>query len=96
MSIVTDIKPLKNWDVSNVTNFSHLFSDCNLKDIKPLKNGIFQRGKILNLYSCTLLKDIKPLKKLIISKGEHFKSMFKNCTLLSDINPLKNWDRKRF
>ena len=36
-NLLSDIKLLKNWDVSNGNNFSKMFRNCKLlSDIKPL------------------------------------------------------------
>ena len=36
---LVDLSPLKDWNVSNSTNFSFMFGNCNnLVDISPLQN----------------------------------------------------------
>ena len=36
---LSNIEPLKNWNVLNGSNFLHMFSECtNLLNIKPLEN----------------------------------------------------------
>ena len=38
-SLLSDIKPLQNWNVSNGNNFEAMFYKCSsLLDIKPLQN----------------------------------------------------------
>ena len=45
-SQLSDISGLKNWNVSNGTNFSYLFEDClSLSDISSLKNWNVSNGK---------------------------------------------------
>ena len=77
-SLLKDINPLKNWNVSNGTNFSGMFIGCSLlNDIKPLENWNVSYGtNFKGMFSaCSLLKDINPLKNWKLSEN-NFKSMF--------------------
>ena len=45
-SVLSDIKPLQNWDTSKCKNFYCMFSRCGrLSDINPLKNWNVSNGK---------------------------------------------------
>ena len=45
-SLLSDIKPIENWNVSNGTDFRSIFNDCLLlSNIKPL-----EKLKLLNKY----------------------------------------------
>ena len=65
---LSDIKPLQNWNVSNGTNFSHMFSGCSssLSDINPLQNWNVLNGTNFSgmFKECESLSDIKPFTKL--------------------------------
>ena len=56
-SSLSDITPLKNWDVSNVTDFGNLFYECtSLSDVMPLLNWNLLNGKNFNrmFFGCNL------------------------------------------
>ena len=94
-SSLTDISPLKNWNVSNGENFSGMFSGCiSLTDIFPIKHWNVSNGNnFRGMFSyCKLLNDISPLKKWNVSNGENFSYMFRGCESLIDISPIKNWN----
>ena len=44
-SLLKDITPLQNWDVSNGINFENMFWGCSLlTDITPIKNWKVSNG----------------------------------------------------
>ena len=48
--LLSDIKPLQNWNVSNGNNFSYMFSKCDkLTNIKPLTNWNFLNSQYKTL-----------------------------------------------
>ena len=57
---LSDVNPLRYWNVSNGENFSFMFSECSsLSDIIPLKNLIFtncERAKGM-FYNCPLIEE---------------------------------------
>ena len=93
-SLLSDITPLQNWDVSKANNFQSMFSGCSsLSDLKPLQYWEVSKVKNFNIMfsGCTLISDIKPLGNWNVSNGESFSHMFSFCSLISDIEPLKIW-----
>ena len=69
--MISDIKPLEKWDVSNTINLADLFSGCkNLSDITPIRNWIISKCKdISGIFSfCDNLSDITILQKWDVSK----------------------------
>ena len=53
-SSLSNIKGLEKWDVTNGNNFSYIFSNSPLSDIKGQKNGMYQIVKIFNLCSISV------------------------------------------
>ena len=46
-SLLSDIKPLEKWDVSNGTNFNDMFYNCpSLDELTPLKKWYISNPKI--------------------------------------------------
>ena len=79
-SLLKDIKPLENWNVSNCKDFSSMFEGCSLLDnIKPLENWNISNCKDFSgmLRGCSTLKDINPfLEKWNLTKENNFKNIF--------------------
>ncbi len=90
-SNLTDISGLANWNVSNVTDMSHMFSICsNLTDLTPLKswnvsNVTDMRSMFL---SCSKLTDLTPLKSCNVSKVTNMSFMFQSCSKLTKLTPI--------
>ena len=50
MFIISDIKGLENWNVSNGNNFEYMFCGCSsLLDMKPLQNWNVSKWKYNSL-----------------------------------------------
>ena len=78
-TLLNDIKPLENWNVSNGNNYSSMFAGCkSLNDIKPLENWNVSNGTNFKsiFYGYELLNNIKPLEKWNL-KDNNFKNTFK-------------------
>ena len=93
--LLSDINPLKNWDVSKGINFDSMFRNCkSLSNINALENwDISKCENFSNMFcGCKSLKNINSLKNWNVSKGKNFSFMFIWCVLLSDIKSLKNWN----
>ena len=91
---ISDILPLKSWNVSKGESFAGIFYKCtSLSDITPLKNWNLSKCKNLGsmFFGCSLLSDITPLKLWNVSNCTNFDYMFSGCSLLSNISPLKDW-----
>ena len=86
-SSLKDIKPLKNWNVSNVNNYERMFMGCS--SLKDVKNWNVSNGNNFKFMfsGCSSLKDIKPLKNWNVSK-EEFEFMF----LLSHYDSYDSYD----
>ena len=75
-SLLNDIKPLENWNVSYGTNFSGMFSACSsLKDINPLKNWKLSENNFKSMFNQILSYD-KIIK--ISLKFKKIKNLFNN------------------
>ena len=49
-SLLSDIKSLQNWNVSNGNNFGYMFYGCSsLLDIKPLQNWNISKWQYISL-----------------------------------------------
>ena len=85
VNVISEIKPLEKWNVSNGSNFMSMFSKCSsLSDITPLENWDVSNGiGFTYMFSeCSSLSDIKALIKWNVK--ERFDSMFEDCPLLKD------------
>ena len=92
---LTDISPLRNWNVSNGKNFQSMFAGCSmLSDIKPLENWKVDKGSNFSamFYYCISLSDLKPLQNWNVSNNVNFSGMFSKCKSITDISPLQKWD----
>jgi len=93
--MLSDINPLKNWNVSKGISFESMFNKYrNLSDIKALENwDVSNCENFSNMFSsCNSLSNINPLKYWNVSKGKNFSGIFSWCRLLSNIKPLENWN----
>jgi len=93
--MLSDINPLKNWNVSKGISFESMFrGNANLSDIKALENwDVSNCENFSDMFcSCYSLSNINPLKYWNVSKGKNFSGIFSWCSLLSNIKPLENWD----
>ena len=64
-SMLTDIKALEKWNVSNGKDFRGMFTECSsLTDIKPLEKWNVSNGEdFRGMFSkCSLLTDISPIE----------------------------------
>ena len=89
------ISALKNWNVSEVTDFSYLFNGCtSLNNISSLKNWDVSKGINFNslFEDCCSISDFSSLTDWNVSNGIYFNSLFNNCKLLSNVSALKNWN----
>ena len=91
---LVNIDDLKYLDVSNVDNFSYIFYNCSISDIKALEYWDVSRGQNFELLfsSCESLSNLSSLKKWDVSKGKNFQDMFHGCSLLTDLQGLDYWD----
>ena len=89
-----NINELKYLDTEEVTDFSHMFGNCDISDIKPLEKWNISKAKNLCgiFESCELLTNIKPLENWNVSNCKDFSYMFQFCKNLSNIKPLENWN----
>ena len=83
--LLSDIKSIEKWDISNGNNFSYMFYGCSsLSDISFIKNWNFSNIQ-LNEYPSS--SDFKLY---------NFSYMFSGCLLLSDIKSLEKWNELHF
>lgn len=92
---IINIESLKNLDVSNVTNFSHMFDGCkSLTEINGLLKWKVSKGINFEamFYNCESLSNINGLQNWDVSNGNNFSYMFYFCRSLSNIDRLENWN----
>lgn len=102
---LTDLTPLKNWDVSKVTNLSYAFAyntngyqvvmedNKGLVSLAGLENWNCKPTNISNMfYEDYLLEDISALSNWDMSSLILMSNTFCNCRRLADLKPLKKWD----
>ena len=93
---VTDVTPLANWDMSNVTSTERMFEQCpNLSDITPLAN--WNTSNVQNFshmfLACKSLRNrLNTISKWDISSATSIEGLFEGDTDLTDLTPLANWD----
>lgn len=89
-----DIGPLRDWDISNVTDMRFMFAGCtSLKDIKPLRYWNISHVKRLDgmFMSCHELNDLTALSNWDLSSCVSSGVMFFHCHSLTTLNGLGNW-----
>ena len=94
-SDITDLTPISNWDVSNVTNFSHICHHChNLVTLTGLENWNTSSATSMReaFDTCEALTDISALASWDVSNVTDFGLCFITCSVLSDISALALWD----
>ena len=64
-SALADLTPLKNWNISNVTNTRNAFrNNTNITDLTPLSNWDVSHVVIMSdMFSGTGITDLTPLSK---------------------------------
>ncbi len=94
---MTSLEPLRNWDVSNVTNMAYLFGGSSTKQfdtLEPLENwqvgnvkymqGMF--GKISKVETLTGLENWN------VSNVEDMGGMFENASSLKNLDAISGWN----
>ncbi len=89
---ISDLMPLKNWNISKVKNMTSMFSGTQITDISALANwNTSSVTGMHNMFSSTSINDISPLSTWDVSHVTTMKAMF-NDTQVSDLAPLKDWN----
>ena len=86
--------PLKNWDTSEIKNFSCLFlGSSNIQSLEGLENWDTTKVEDISyIFSgLSLIKDIKPLKDWHLKNCLKFDYAFIDCKLIEDLTPLYSW-----
>ena len=92
---ISSIKPLKNWNTSNVTNMRSLFqSNVALESIEGLEKWDVSRVVDMSfIFSrCRNLKLLKSLKNWDTSNVTNMRASFSDLNSLTSLNGLENWD----
>ncbi|RYQ24152.1 peptidase, partial [Bifidobacterium pseudolongum subsp. globosum] len=92
---LASLSGLADWDVSQVTRMSSLFSNCtSLSDLSGLADwDVSQVTRMGSLFSnCTSLSDLSGLADWDVSQVTDMGSLFSSCTSLSDLSGLADWD----
>ena len=85
----------KNLDVSDCTDFSFMFTYCELlKDLNALQNwNVSNSTNFSRMFSdCESLQDLNGLQTWNVSNGTNFSYMFAFCLSLQDLNELQTWN----
>lgn len=81
-SSLLDINVLKNWNVSNGTDFNSIFMGTSLSDISALKKWDVSNGIDFSfMFMGTSISDISPLKDWNVSNGTNFSYMFSHSMI---------------
>ena len=89
-----NIDELKYLNTQNVTDFSHMFENCQISNFNALENWDVSKSKTFDsmFANCESIINLKPLKNWDVSKCWNFSFMFYNCVNLTDINALESWN----
>ena len=92
---VKDLSPITNWNVSNVTNMSSMFSNCEIDNLNPISN--WNVSNVTNMYymfcGCSELTDASGINNWDITKVTNFNSMFYKCSTHPEFTKVTGtWD----
>ena len=89
-----NIDELKYLKTGDVTDFSYMFENCQISNIKALEEWDTSKSETFcSMFSCCeLITNINPLKNWNVSRCKDFSSLFYDCENLSDIKPLEKWN----
>ena len=88
-----NMNELKYLNTNNITDFSWMFANCKISNIKPLENWDTSKSKTFSymFYNCKLVTNIKAVKNWDVSRCKDFSCMLRGCNI-SDITPLESWN----
>ena len=92
-SSISDLTSLKNWNTSNVTNMSYMFSSNKISDLTPLAN--WNTSKVTdmrNMFDSNSISDLTPLANWDTSKVTDMSFLFANNPDIIDLSPIANWN----
>ena len=89
-----NIEELQYLNTEDVTDFSFMFGNSEISDIKPLKKWATNQSETFcNMFSgCKSLTNINALKNWNVGNCRTFSGMFDNCENLINIKSLENWN----
>lgn len=88
-----DIKPLKKWNVSNVTDFSGMFEETGIASVEALSDWDTSNAENLTgAFKKTLLKTLSGLENWRVLKVEKFQETFADIASLTDASAINDWD----
>ena len=93
-SKLVNIEPLRQWDVSNVTDMRFMFAGCtSLNNLEPIREWNIERVKRLDgmFMSCHKLNNLTPLSNWNLSSCIDSSVMFLHCHSLTTLNGLEHW-----
>lgn len=85
---LSSLEPLKNWNVSNVTNMQGMFASV-IKD-EDKRDSFDPDGYAGEM----TIASLEPLKNWNVGKVINMNRMFEGCTSLNDFTGLEKWDTK--
>lgn len=90
---LTDISPVKDWDVSKVTAMDHAFDTTGITSIEPLRNwDVSSCTRMQGLfYLSPSIASFEPIKDWDVSKCTLMNQMFYG-DILESVEFLRNWD----
>ena len=91
---ISNIDNIEKFDISYVTDMSHLFKDSSLTDFSFLSS--WDVSNVTNMQSmfegCTGLEDISGLANWKVDNVTNMEGMFEGCTSLKSLKGLEDWD----
>ena len=88
---VSDIAPLTDWNVSNVTNMGYMFEGNKVSDIAPLTDwNVSNVTDMESIFDHNKISDVTPLANWNVDNVTDMESMFGDNNI-SDVTPLANW-----
>ena len=89
-----NIDELKYLKTGDVTDFSYMFENCQISNIKALEDWDTSKSETFcSMFSCCkLITNINALKNWNVSRCKDFSSLFYYCNKLYDIKSLENWN----
>ena len=94
---LSEIKLINNWDISNVTDISYLFSNCTfIKTLPDISN--WDTSNITNIsnlfYHCINLTSIPDISNWNLDKVINMSYMFYDCKSITSLPDISKWNTK--
>ena len=88
---VSDLNPLANWKVDNVTNMNGMFDGNQISDVSPLANWKTDNvTNMISMFRSNHISDLSPLANWKVNNVTNMGDMFSWNNII-DLSPLTNW-----